>query len=138
MRRVGDIMGLAGLMAAGTWLVGWWAVPSLAALWGGGRAWTASGRNDVRAWPAAAAAAVAWGGLLVLLAARGPVSVVAARVGAVMGVPAIALVVLTLVFAALAAWPVAIVAAALVRQVRAERDTSRGVVDPAARATNAS
>ena len=139
MRRVADMVGLAVLMAAGTWLAGWWAVPALAALWGAGRAWGAGSGQARRppAWPTAAAAVVAWGGLLALQAARGPISVVAARVGAVMGIPAIALVVLTLVFAALTAWPVAFVAAALVRGVRGERDTSRRVVDPAARATSA-
>lgn len=138
MRRAGAVAGLALLMAAGTRVAGWWAVPLLAAGWGAWCARAGAGRHGAaRAWHAAVAAAAAWGGLLLLQAGRGPVAVVADRVGAVMGVPPVALVLSTLVFATLCAWPVAVVAAAIVRQGRSEQRTSRRVEDPAARASSA-
>ena len=130
---------LAIAMALGTWVAGWWTVPLLAAVWGAWRAWDeGDGRHDpARWWNAPAAAAVAWGGLLALQAARGPVRTVAGRVGAVMGIPPVALLLATLVFAALSAWSVARVAGAVVRTVGGEKNTSRRVPDPAARTERA-
>ena len=121
---------LALLMALGTTLAGWWSVPVIGAAWGVVRAL----RRGV-ALDAGIAGALGWALLLLRDAARGPVGVVAAQVGAVMGLGAAGLVVLTLLFPFLLGWAAALVSATLARVVRgaaAERDAGRGEV-PAAR-----
>ena len=104
---------LAAAFALGTWALGWWAVPALAALWGAGGALlnqgptgpTRAGRHA--ALEAALAALVAWGAILAVAAARAPLGALADRLGGIMRLPAAALVLLTLVFPALLAWSAA-------------------------------
>ena len=84
--------------AAGTWLAGWWAVPVVAALWGGFQ------DRSVRRGPlAGVAAATGWGALLVAGALRGPLVELADVVGPVLGLDGVQLFVVTLLFAALLA-----------------------------------
>lgn len=99
---------LALAFAAGTAWLGWWAVPFLGAVWG-----VIAWRVSDAAWTAAVAAVVAWGGLLLWTAARGPVGVLAERVGGVLGLPAAALVAVTLLYAAALAWSSATVGRAV-------------------------
>lgn len=99
---------LALAFAVGTAWLGWWAVPFLGAAWG-----VIAWRTRDAAWSAAMAAVVAWGALLLWTAARGPVGVLAARVGGVLGLPAAALVAVTLLYAAALAWSSATVGRAV-------------------------
>jgi hypothetical protein len=100
---------VAGVLATalGTWLIGWTAP----LLWGAlaGLLW--STRRPARA--VAIQSAVAWGLLLLFMAARGqPVGVLAARLAGAMQVPVWALILVTLLYpavlAASAAWLVAL------------------------------
>jgi hypothetical protein len=108
---------LAPAFALATWAFGWWTVPVLAAAWGAARARgtrrpveSAIDRGPAEA---AAAALVAWGALLAAAAARGPVGALAGGLAELIGAPAAALVVLTLVFPALLAWSAAAAARGL-------------------------
>jgi hypothetical protein len=93
---------LAAALAAGTWAGGWTAVPLVAFLFG---AWR---REDSRApLVAAVAAPAAWGALLAIAAARAPVLSVAERVGGLAGIPGVAVVALSLLFAAGLGWSAA-------------------------------
>ena len=128
--RLGSLVLLALVMALATALVGWWTVPVIGALWGAVRATRRGVAPD-----AGLAGALGWGLLLLLAAAQGPVAAVAAQVGAVMGLGAPGLVVLTLLCPFLLAWAAALVSAELTRAVRgaaAERDAGREEI-PAAR-----
>jgi len=90
---------LVALLAAGaTAAAGWWTVPLVAA------AWARVARRDrhpVRS--SAAGAALGWALLLGVGALQGPVDAVARRLGAILGVPWWAFVLLTLAFPALLA-----------------------------------
>jgi hypothetical protein len=99
---------VAAAMAALTWVVGWWGVLIAAAIVG--FVLRAEGGGG---WRIAAAAALAWAALLVADAVSGPLRVVGARLGGVMGVPSPVLVVVTLLFPALLAWSAATVVATL-------------------------
>ncbi len=95
-------------MAAGTWFIGWWTVPVIAAVW------AVADRTD-RALPlrAAVAGLTAWALLLAVQLPGGSLERLAGAVGAAIGVGALPLVVLTLVYPAL----LAASAAGLVRAV---------------------
>jgi hypothetical protein len=99
---------LAEAFAVTTFGLGWWSVPLVAILW------ALVSSDSRRARNAGYAAAAGWATLLVLDAVRGPVGTMAAQLGSVMRVPAIALYALTLLFPALLAWS----AAALVPSLR--------------------
>ena len=93
---------LSAAIAVTTWAGQWTAVPLVAFLWGAMR------REDGTAPLVAAAAAVlGWGALLGLVAIGAPVFTVAERVGGLAGVPGVAIVAVTLVFAAGLAWSAA-------------------------------
>lgn len=109
----------AATMAVLTWLVGWWAVPLVAAF--------AGSALYVRAgvpWRMALAAAIAWTLLLVVDATTGRLSVAATTLGGVLRVPGVVLVLITLAFPALLAWSAATVAIAVRRLDAARRPTS--------------
>ena len=99
---------LAEGFAVATFALGWWTVPVVAALW----TLFTKGR-EVPIYVAIAAAG-GWASLLVLDAVRGPVGRMAEQLGAVMGLPAWLLYVVTMLFPALLAWS----AAAIVRRSR--------------------
>lgn len=89
--------------AAGTWLVGWWMVPVIGLLAG------------LLTWPAPAVAfgcGLAWTILLLVNSLAGGLSRVASVLGDVMGLPAPALVALTILFPALLGWSAATLGAA--------------------------
>lgn len=112
MKRVLWFVGLVAAIAAGTWVVGWWTVPVVGAIWG-------YVRRDDAAGPLAAglAAMVAWGLLIAIAASGAPKGSVMDAVGAAMRVGPGALVALSVAFPALLASS----AAALVRAVSAGR-----------------
>jgi hypothetical protein len=116
MRTAMEVLLLAVVMATLTVLIGWWAVPIVAALWGA----LARGRRGT-GWMPALAAALAWAAILVYDAIVGAVGVLADRLGEVMGVPAAVLPVLTLAFPALLAWSAAYLAGALLSRRHAAR-----------------
>jgi hypothetical protein len=101
-------------MAALTWLLGWWGV-LLAALVIG-FVFRAEGGGG---WRIAAAAAIAWAGLLAIDAVNGPVALVGARVAGAMRLPPVVLVVVTVLFPAMIAWSAATVVAVLTSSRRA-------------------
>jgi hypothetical protein len=91
-------LALAAALALGTAVLGWWAVPALGAVWG---LTFTEGRGRVLL--PAAAALVAWAGLLAWTGTRGPVLRVTEKVAGIFGIPAFTIVLLALVFPALLA-----------------------------------
>lgn len=110
MSRALWFLGVTAAMATLTWVVAWWMVPVVAAVWAYAR------RGDV-AVPllAGLAAIVAWGLLLALSASAAPAGSVLRSVGAAMQVGAGPLLVLTLAFPALLASSAAALVRALTR-----------------------
>jgi hypothetical protein len=100
------VLFVAAAMAALTWLLGWWGVALAAAIIG-----VVFRQQGGGGWRVAVAAALAWGALLVLDAATGPLGQLSTTLGGVMRVPGSVLVLLTLAFPALLAWSVATVVA---------------------------
>ena len=94
--------------ALSTAALGWWTVPVVAAIWG-----LASSAARGVWWKAALAAAAAWGLLLIVTATQGPVGLLAAKLGGLFGLPALAMIMLTLLFPALLAGSAAELAAML-------------------------
>ena len=105
----------ASAMALLTWLLGWWAVPLVAAFAG-----SVLYRREGVAWRMALAASVAWALLLTINALTGHLSVAATTLGGVLRVPGVVLVLITLAFPALLGWGAATVAIA-VRRLEAAR-----------------
>lgn len=99
-----DIIVLAVAFAAGTLFVGWWSIPAIALVWG----WLV-GPARRPATRAAAGVAVAWIAFLMHDAMRGPVGKLARTLGALMHLPSVVLVVVTVLFAIILAWSAAIV-----------------------------
>ncbi len=109
-----DIVLLAAAFAGGTWCFGWWAVPVLAFAWGL--------RVGPSRWPAmrsAAAAAAAWCGLLMYDHVKGPAWRLARVLGAVMHLPALVLLGVTIGFVLVLAWSAATVGAEIAPGPRA-------------------
>lgn len=109
MRQAAAFLVLTIAFAAAS-LLGWWAIPATAALWGMLR--------PIARRPAlfaAAAAALAWTGWLLAdaISTRGDFSSLAGRLGGIFSLPAPALLVITVLFAALLAGIAAYVAVAI-------------------------
>jgi hypothetical protein len=118
---------LAEAFAVGTFAVGWWSVPILAA------AWALAAAPDAKPVRSATICATAgWCSLLLLDATRGPIGRVGTQLAGVMLVPFVALIVITLLYPALLALSASTVAAAFrsrflahrVAQAAAELDLS--------------
>jgi hypothetical protein len=101
---------LALAVALLTWLAGWWAVlvVALAAGW----LWRAA---RGRAGTVALGAALGWGALLAMDALSPRFAALGAVLGGVLPLPAIALAIVTLAFAALMGWSGAVIGSALGR-----------------------
>lgn len=107
---------LALAMALATLALGWPGVPLTGAAWG------AISRGARGAGVAAAlGGALGWGALLMWDAARGPLPALTASLGASLGVPAWAPVLLTLLLPATLGWGAAVVAGEGARLVRGSR-----------------
>ncbi len=98
---------LTEAFAVATYAFGWWAVPLLAF------AWAAFVHTRRPVLFATICAASAWAAMLLNDAARGPVNTVGDRFGGILGIPSIALIAITIVFAALLAWSASCVGAAV-------------------------
>jgi hypothetical protein len=107
------IVFVAAAMAALTWLLGWWGVLVTALVIG--FVFRAEGGGG---WRIAVAAALAWAGLLAIDAATGPIALVGQRLGGVLRVPAVVLMLVTVLFPALLAWSAATVAASVTSPLR--------------------
>ena len=110
------VLAVSAMMAALTWLLGWWGVPIVAAMVG-----YVHFRQGGGGWRVALAGAVAWGALLLVNATAGSVGAVARTVAGVVGAPPVALVLLTLAFPALLAWSAATVVAGARQRFAARR-----------------
>jgi hypothetical protein len=89
---------LTEAFAVTTYAFGWWAVPLL------GFSWAAFVHTRRPILFATICAASAWAAMLLNDAARGPVTAVGDRFGGILGIPSIALIAITILFAALLAW----------------------------------
>jgi hypothetical protein len=98
---------LTEAFAVATFAFGWWAVPLLAFAW----AAFVDTRRPVMF--ATMCATSAWIAVLLLNAARGPLDIVAARFGGVLGFPSVALIAATIIYAALLSWSASFVGAAI-------------------------
>ena len=104
------ILVMALATAALTWVAGWWGVAVVALVAG----FLYSGSAGT-SWRAAVAAVAGWCVLLGIDAASGAFGRVTSTVSGAMSIPAPALLVVTLLFAALLAWSTATIAAELGR-----------------------
>jgi hypothetical protein len=103
-------------ICATTWMFGWWGVV-IGALVIGAVAW----RRRGIAWITALAAVIGWTLLLIVDAARGHFGALATAIAGVIRIPAVALLAVTLLFAALLAWSSAVVASEIVSAVDRSR-----------------
>jgi hypothetical protein len=88
---------LAAAFALGTWILGWWAVPLLGAAWG------IVQRGRPRFAAAFVAAALAWAALLAFDALGGALGRLSTVLGGIFMLPGVALLAVTLLYAALLA-----------------------------------
>lgn len=96
---------VAALVAGATWFVGWWGVAAIALV--GGFLYS---DDPATPWRAALAGAIGWSLLLGIDAAFGAFGRVAAVLGGAMSIPAPALILMSLLLAALLAWSAATIA----------------------------
>jgi len=98
-----QIVLLSVAVALATTVVGWWAVPLMAAIWG-----LVSRADERPALTASLAAGLGWGLLLIWTAGAGPIRVLASRAAGVMGISVLTLVALTVLFPMALAWSAAL------------------------------
>ncbi len=113
IRRLLIFVAATALLAVATWVIAWWMVPVIVAIW-------AFADQDDRWLPikSALAGALAWGILLLIDSAGSGVGRIADAVGGVIGIGALPLGLLTLLYPALLAASAAVV----VRAVRSPQD----------------
>lgn len=116
MRTLVLVVAVALIIALGTWLIGWPAVPAIALIAG-----VRFRRYPVAPLYIGVGATLGWSGLLALAASRGPILDLAQRLGGVLQLPWTAVIAATLLFPALLGWSAARVARGL---------TGDGVVGP--------
>jgi hypothetical protein len=108
MMQLSRLVLLATAFAIATFVLGWWAVPIVAAIYG---AISAAQRGSSIV--AGFAAMIGWGALLAITAARGPVGTLAAELGGVLNLKASGVYAVTIAFPGLLAISAAVVARAL-------------------------
>jgi len=99
---------LATAFAIATFVLGWWAVPVVAAVYA---AMSVAQRGS--ALLSGFAAMLGWGALLAITAARGPVGTLAAELGGVLNIKPVGVYVVTIAFPGLLAVSAAVVARAI-------------------------
>lgn len=104
------------VIGALTWSLGWWGVV-VGALAIGATAWTQRGV----AWITALGAVSGWALLLIADAVRGRFGALATTISAVIRIPAVALLCVTLLFAALLAWSASVIASEIARAMALRR-----------------
>jgi len=107
---------VAAILVAATWVAGWWGVPLVAIVAGA----LLAARRGI-AGLTALAAVIAWSVLILVDGASGRFGVLARVVGATLTLPAGALLMVTLLFAALLAWSAAAVGVEIGRVSRRAR-----------------
>lgn len=112
---------IAVIVAAATWVAGWWAAAVVALVAG----WIYRAEGG-RPWRVALGASGGWALLLLYDVFSGPLAHVASTLAGAMTLPAPALLLVTLLFPALLGWSGAIVAAELALGARGERRTAIG------------
>ena len=105
MRFALRVLLLALSFAIGTWILGWWAVPLLAAIGG-----VLSRHVRHQGLASALAATIAWAALLVWSSTEGSVWSFSRLAGGAMGMSGAALILVTLLFPAAIAWLATVVA----------------------------
>ena len=108
-RQAMRVLTVTAAIAVGTWLAGWWSVPVVALL-AGALSW---GPASV-----ALGSTLAWALLLVIDAVAGSMSRLAGVLADVMGLPAPALIVVTLLFPALLGWSAATIGAVILSEAK--------------------
>jgi hypothetical protein len=103
---------LTEAFAVATYALGWWGVPVLALICGLAIEPKARPLRFI-----GLCAAAGWASLLLLDAARGPLGELARRFGAVMSLPPVVLILITLLFPALLAWSAASIGVAVRRMI---------------------
>jgi hypothetical protein len=103
------------LIAGGTWVAGWWAVPVIGLM---------AGLLLTPAWIAGLASGLAWAILLGVDLFSDHFGRLAAMLGSVMGLPSVSIIALTLLFPAPLGWSAAAVGNAL-RSIRGAGDPAR-------------
>jgi hypothetical protein len=102
---------LAAAFAVATFVLGWWAVPLVAAIYA-----VISSAQRGSAVLSGIAAMIAWGVLLAITAAQGPVGTLAAELGGVLKLKPLAVYAVTIAFPGLLAVSAAVVARAFAPQ----------------------
>jgi hypothetical protein len=110
------LLGVAAGVAMVTWLAGWWGVIVAAFVAG-----VVLHARRGAAWLVALACVVAWGAIIVASSVGGRFAALASAVGGTMGVPAAALVIVTLLFGALLGWSAALLGGELASAIRSPR-----------------
>ena len=123
MRAALGFLSLVVAFGLATWVFGWLAVPALAIAFGVVAARTRAPLESL------GASLVAWVVMLAVQAARGPADQVARTLGGVIGIPAWAVVLITLVFGAVLAWSGTVLGREVGRASRAAR-AARGRATP--------
>lgn len=100
------VLVVAAAMTVLTWVLGWWGIVLVALIIG-----AVFHEHGGGGWRVGVAASVAWGALLVIDVVAGSMGRVATLLGGVMNVPAVVLLLLTIVFPAALAWSAATIAA---------------------------
>ncbi len=108
MMQLSRLILLATAFAIATFVVGWWAVPIVAAVYA-----AISSAQRGSAILSGFAAMLGWAALLAITAARGPVGTLAAELGGVLNLKPIAVIAVTIAFPGLLAISAAVVARAL-------------------------
>ena len=104
---------LAAAFAVATFVLGWWAIPLVAAIYA-----VMSSAQRGSAVLSGIAAMLAWGALLAITAAQGPVGTLAGELGGVLKLSSIAVYAVTIAFPGLLAVSAAVVARALTPERR--------------------
>ncbi len=108
MMQLARLVLLATAFAIATFVIGWWAVPLVAAIYA---AITAAQRGT--AIVCGLGAMLGWCALLAITASRGPVSTLATELGGVLNLPSFGVYAVTIAFPGLLAISAAVVARAL-------------------------
>ena len=113
MRGLAAMLVIAIVLALGTWLVGWWAVPLVAAIAGAMLA-----GHSRAAVMIALAAGIAWIALLVADAMHGRLFTLASLLGRIFPLPWPLLLVVTITYVMLMSWSAAVLGDAIRRAVK--------------------
>jgi hypothetical protein len=113
MMQLTRLVLLATAFAIATFVLGWWAVPIVAAVYA-----AVSSAQRSSAVASGLAAMLGWAALLAITASRGPVGTLATELGGVLQLKPIGVYAVTIAFPGLVAISAAVVARAISRRVR--------------------